>query len=496
MSINEKTIIARKPLVPILEAIDRKGVHKVFRNISDCVTIGRSKQADISIDDDKLSRYHFMIVKTNGKYEIKDLNSTNGVVVNGSKVFRTTLIGNDKIVVGNTTFNFLLTRDNINLNNIIINKCMLDNKGFNKNYSEKKKEFKTKVFFQSLLISFLVFSVIWTIVGREKQAEVAPIVKEKKEISTVLRMEDELNSAILLEADKSKARNYFRLAEYHFKYGSYSLAKKAMNSYFALVPNSVIAPSFIAACEEVSDKRTLADSKLSELEKETQKRELIENLIRQGQSELDLNNYSSAISIFNKVLALDEYNTEAYSGLLEAEKYLLKDTKIPNPNEPVYVSDMGTTLVNNMNKAYRNGDFTKAYEVSQRIIKIGQSKAGRQNFLQAFNMAKNISDRMNEKYKDKIEQAKLLAKVDSDKEALNIYKEILKDFPYHNKANEGSKEVLKSLNKKAQELYARSLISKSQNNTEEEKENLNLIVQNIPVSDPYYAKAKNRLSTI
>ncbi|MEI6092485.1 MAG: FHA domain-containing protein, partial [bacterium] len=107
----ESTFISRKPLSPILEIVTSGNGNKIQKNIlSDCVIVGRSDQADISIEDDKLSRNHFMLVKSGDKYEIKDLNSSNGIIVNGKKVKQSILTGSDTIIAGGTMFNFLLTR--------------------------------------------------------------------------------------------------------------------------------------------------------------------------------------------------------------------------------------------------------------------------------------------------------------------------------------------------------------------------------------------------
>ena len=65
--------------------------------------IGRNKSADIRIDNDTLSKDHALLTrKGNGKWLIKDLNSHNGVRVNGEPIKEATITSEDSITIGDT----------------------------------------------------------------------------------------------------------------------------------------------------------------------------------------------------------------------------------------------------------------------------------------------------------------------------------------------------------------------------------------------------------
>jgi pSer/pThr/pTyr-binding forkhead associated (FHA) protein len=70
------------------------------------VVVGRSGQAKVSIEDDGLSRRHFLIVREGGNYVIRDLNSRNGTWVDGNRIFAERLHHNDRIMAGRTRFLF------------------------------------------------------------------------------------------------------------------------------------------------------------------------------------------------------------------------------------------------------------------------------------------------------------------------------------------------------------------------------------------------------
>jgi predicted component of type VI protein secretion system len=70
------------------------------------VTLGRSRECDIRIDDPNVSRRHAEIRQEDGAYWIVDLGSTNGIEVNGKRVDRARLTDADRIVLGRTDASF------------------------------------------------------------------------------------------------------------------------------------------------------------------------------------------------------------------------------------------------------------------------------------------------------------------------------------------------------------------------------------------------------
>jgi FhaA, N-terminal domain/FHA domain len=72
------------------------------------LTIGRSQQCDITIEDAAVSRRHAEIRRENGAVWIVDLGSTNGTEVNGKRVDRAQLDADDRILIGQTELRFEL----------------------------------------------------------------------------------------------------------------------------------------------------------------------------------------------------------------------------------------------------------------------------------------------------------------------------------------------------------------------------------------------------
>src|SRR5262245_52282052 len=68
------------------------------------LTIGREKSNRITVDDRVLSRRHCVIRGQEGKYELQDLNSSNGTYVNGLPVSTQGLKSGDQIKAGESLF--------------------------------------------------------------------------------------------------------------------------------------------------------------------------------------------------------------------------------------------------------------------------------------------------------------------------------------------------------------------------------------------------------
>jgi Protein of unknown function (DUF3662)/FHA domain len=73
--------------------------------------LGRSRDADIMIDDPNVSRRHAEIVQEGSGYWLHDLGSTNGTEVDGRRVQRLRLADGSRFTLGETTVTFSTERE-------------------------------------------------------------------------------------------------------------------------------------------------------------------------------------------------------------------------------------------------------------------------------------------------------------------------------------------------------------------------------------------------
>jgi chromosome segregation ATPase len=89
------------------ELIRIDGQRPVTHVLSRRTRIGRATGCELQIDSSSVSRHHALVVVGPREAIIEDLNSTNGVLVNGRKVTRQALHDGDAITIGETQFRYL-----------------------------------------------------------------------------------------------------------------------------------------------------------------------------------------------------------------------------------------------------------------------------------------------------------------------------------------------------------------------------------------------------
>src|SRR2546427_5060824 len=91
------TLIVQLPGLPPVSHIVR----------DETTTIGRMKTNSIVIDDSSVSLMHAKITRKNGEFYLKDLNSTNGTIVNGQQIAEARLRDQDRVRFADITTQYL-----------------------------------------------------------------------------------------------------------------------------------------------------------------------------------------------------------------------------------------------------------------------------------------------------------------------------------------------------------------------------------------------------
>jgi hypothetical protein len=69
------------------------------------LSVGRSKEADVQIDDRYASSLHARVFSREGRFYVEDMNSTNGTLLNGATLQgEAELIDGDHVQIGDTVF--------------------------------------------------------------------------------------------------------------------------------------------------------------------------------------------------------------------------------------------------------------------------------------------------------------------------------------------------------------------------------------------------------
>ena len=83
-----------------LELVRGPGAPRLIDLGAGTAVVGRSSTADIRIDTSELSRTHLSLTYVDGEYVCQDLDSSNGVYLNGVKIHSATLRDGDQLQAG------------------------------------------------------------------------------------------------------------------------------------------------------------------------------------------------------------------------------------------------------------------------------------------------------------------------------------------------------------------------------------------------------------
>jgi pSer/pThr/pTyr-binding forkhead associated (FHA) protein len=89
------------------ELIRIDGDRSISHTLSRRTRIGRAAGCELHIDSTSVSRHHALILAGTREAIIEDLNSTNGVIVNGRKVTRQVLNDGDILTLGEIQFRYV-----------------------------------------------------------------------------------------------------------------------------------------------------------------------------------------------------------------------------------------------------------------------------------------------------------------------------------------------------------------------------------------------------
>jgi pSer/pThr/pTyr-binding forkhead associated (FHA) protein len=77
----------------------------------DLIVVGRKEDCDLRLEHKSVSKVHCVLVKTDGLLLLRDLGSTNGTRVNGTRVRRAALLPNDQLSIAHYKFRVYLGPD-------------------------------------------------------------------------------------------------------------------------------------------------------------------------------------------------------------------------------------------------------------------------------------------------------------------------------------------------------------------------------------------------
>jgi pSer/pThr/pTyr-binding forkhead associated (FHA) protein/tetratricopeptide (TPR) repeat protein len=517
------TDVELKPLVAKLLFTEgsKKGDELVLEAYE--VTFGRSKKADVFLDDERLSRVHAKISRVGMGYRLIDLESRNGTFVNGMRVLEHPLSSFDEIQLGDTKIKFLIhdsilpgmssgeatgilpvgQTESVAMAALSSDQLIeIQSAGANggqvfevpENYAvpeqaEPKKPFlnqRTKVLLGAAAGLIFVFLLLpggeapktGAVTSAEKQADIKlppAMPKEFAELTeeTARSVEGHYNSALKAADIQDFEAAVGHLKSIHEYLPFYKKSRELMDKYAKKVKEKQIAEA-------------------SEKAKNDEKQEL-SMLLQDGVEYLKEGDFARAGEAFNSAIVIDPTNPIAAKGLRAADSKVRDLDQLPPEVDPeLEKKKVVLELFQRALAALQQKQYQDAITTAEQVRKI--ELKGDTQYL---NEAKQIIDQAKILQKEEFEPFLITAKekfAEGDfNESRTLCEEMLKKDSSYEDAKECVLKARKSLNRLAKEAYTHGYILESMNRIEEAKQYWNRAKNYVRPGDDYFDKVNRKL---
>jgi pSer/pThr/pTyr-binding forkhead associated (FHA) protein len=99
-----RVLRARPRRAHVLELVKGSGAPKRIELVGERLVLGRADTADLVVASEEVSRHHARFSRVDDEYQVEDLDSRNGVYLNGLKVNLAVLREGDEVQLGDHVF--------------------------------------------------------------------------------------------------------------------------------------------------------------------------------------------------------------------------------------------------------------------------------------------------------------------------------------------------------------------------------------------------------
>lgn len=520
LALKEETEVEQKPLVARLVFTEgpRKGDEIPIEAFE--IILGRSRKADIFIDDEKLSRQHSKIVRSGLGYRLLDLSSRNGTFVNGMRILEHPLTSFDVIELGDSKIKFLILDMGLHdpkIGGALVQpgsqdtrSVMLDMKpsaeaavapiqavdqkapGDSAANSKKKR---IRILVGVLLLLIIIFAAIPE--GGKDKPKVSAENKTSTDAGT-----SSADKPIKLPPQLPKEYSDLtpelqRAVEGHYNSALSDGSRDRLESALAhLKKIHDLLPYYKNSKDLADEYEKKLKLKRAELAQQDAKEGLAKDLkfyLEDGIQYLREGDFDRAAESFNSAIALDPRNEVAIKGLRAAELRIRNIEDVPpERDEEQDKRDKVKDLFEKAVQAFAEKRYYETIKQAEDIRKI--ELKGETNYL---NEAKQLIDNAKLKIREEFEPFLINAKEKYGEGDYNscrdIAEEMIKKDPMFEEAKEILAKAKKQLNRLAKEAYIHGYILESMNRLEEAKQYWTRAKNYVRPGDPYYDKVIKKL---
>lgn len=479
------------------------------------IFIGRdAEKCQIVLNDSEVSSVHAVIKKTLINCFIEDLDSSNGTIVNGSRVNKAELSNGDNFQIGSTYFTLKVDSDlieqesdmlmpveddqEIEVEEIIeeeVDYGELDGDGeFAGDFGGDEapvgglkgifKDPKKKRIF--MIVAVLLIGVL--LLDDESTTDTKPVVKKPKK-------------AKVQDAPKSKKYSPEVLEQLEANY-QLALAKYGTGDYADAMTYINIVKGIDPKYNEIESIEQLVKDGFKQLEEkkrqeeEEKKRQIllaeVKELVKKAREAVDKRQVELAESLFGQIVQKDPENLEVPQMRIEIEAYQkAKEKKRLDEERKKALRQSMVDALAPGKALYLKEDWYVAIDKLQKFVK----KDGMDEDLikEATEMIKDSKRKLSSIISPLLAKARSAREGQDLKRAYETYGEVLKFDPSNGEALLAREEIFDTLTNRSRKIYREALISESLSLFDEAKEKFQEVQQISPINSEYYNKASSKL---
>lgn len=514
--------------------------------------IGRNESCDLIIQNPEISSRHAKIFQEGNQLYVEDLNSANGVFVNGSKVNRHQLVENDIFVLGPIQFTVkveskFLEQEHealmpVDLNNDQTQEFSSEHIAIN--HAEAKGQINAKGKSNSISLQFILDKLpLGELKNNPKRLGIYAVLLVGLVLLIFYDPKESSDDNVAQNSDSPSEKNNAtnnvnNQADYKLnpnmangnnsttdannsanKVRVYTPEEKAyLESHYSLSQANIERGDYVAALNEIDLVRSIDENyrdikthlvmakdglaKIEEIEKQKKEREerlirekKVEEILAKIEESIKNKNYTMAETYIAQVMELDPENSTVVSFRLQLDAIHESEKKILE--EEQHRKELRAQMVDFLapgKSFYLQKEWYKA------IIKI-------EDFLAMKGMDEDLIKEATDMLVDARQQIQMAteellnnarsAKAGKEyKNAYEFYTKVLKINPGNDEANIESREIKEMLVTKSMKIYREALVSESLSLFSKAKEKYQEVLLNAPSDSDYYKKAENKLKTI
>ena len=476
--------------------------------------IGRNPdKCEIVLSDPEVSGVHAVIKKSLTKIILEDMNSGNGILLNGERINKKELINGDEFIIGSTTFTVRVESDFIENERLHL-MPVEDNQfveveeevEFDENDMEEKEndnvdeslfgkardllskdalrnpDKRKKILY--IVVGLLLF---WLLFDSPKENSKIVHKKTKKEIENK-KKEKVLDPAVLASVD-----SLYQLAVELFETGKYKEAIFELDKIFLKISNYKKSRLLYRASKDALKEIELMKKKERELKELVERKKKVKKLLEKAESAIKDRKVNFAEQLFAQISQLDPENVDVVQMKIEIEHYKKEQERKAVEKAAKEAERLRQEKAISLGKKfYVQKKWHLAILEFESVIE-KEKKMDKDLMDEVDKMLSESKNNLDKIIKPFFGKAKLMIEAKDLKGAYENYLEILKHEPGNIEALNEMSIIKEKLKLQSRKVYREAIISESLSLFDYAKEKFQEVQQISPVDSEYYKKSTEKL---